>query len=349
MKTPKQSKKAAHFTGANRDEIGFLLMKGYSHRSIAAMLGKTHRAVDYEIRKNATNGVYDPEKAKLKAYAARKYSKYQGMKVREDEALENYVHEKMALDWSPEEISGRIRYVERRIKYASAKAIYKYVYSIYGRLLERFLRYRGKHRKSGNDAKSSGIKDRLFISERPKIIEKRRRFGDWEGDFIVSGKNGSGALLVLAERKTRYVIIRKLMGRDTHTVNAAIQEMTGGMLYVNSLTLDNDISFRRHKELSRMLNAPVFFCQPYHSWEKGSVENMNKWIRQYVPKRSDISKLTDEYIRFIEDRLNGRPRKCLKFRTPSEVMRRNHQFKAEVRVMLNTFANKKSRLAKLRG
>ena len=139
------------------------------------------------------------------------------------------------------------------------------------------------------------------------------------------------------------------MSRDTQTVNAMLQEMTGGMLYVNSLTLDNDISFRRHKELSQMLNAPVFFCQPYHSWEKGSVENMNKWIRQYVPKRSDISKLTDEYIRFIEDRLNGRPRKCLKFRTPLEVMKRNHQFKVEVRVMLNTFVNKKSRLAKLRG
>jgi IS30 family transposase len=312
MKTPKQNKKSAHFTCADRDEIGFLLKKGYSHRAVALMLGKTHGAVDYEIRENATNGVYDPRKAKFKAYVARKYSKYQGMKVRENETLENYVHEKMAADWSPEEISGRIRYVERRIKYASAKAIYKYVYSVYGRLLEKFLRYRGKHRKSGSDAKGSGIKDRVFISERPKIIEKRRRFGDWEGDFIVSGKNGTGALLVLVERKTRYVIIRKLMSRDTRTVNTAIQEMTGGMLCVNSLTLDNDISFRRHRELSRTLNAPVFFCQPYHSWEKGSVENMNKWIRQYVPKKSDISKLTEEYIRFVEERLNGRPRKCLK-------------------------------------
>jgi IS30 family transposase len=349
MKTPNQKEKSAHFTGANRDEIGFLLRKGYSHRAIAAMLGKTHGAVDYEVRKNATNGIYDPRKAKLKAYVSRKYSKYQGMKVREDETLENYVHEKMAVDWSPEEISGRIKYVERRINYASAKAIYKYVYSVYGRLLERFLRYRGKRRKSGNDARCSGIKDRVFISERPKLIEKRRRFGDWEGDFIVAGKDGAGALLVLVERKTRYVIIRKLMSRDTLTVNAMLQEMTGGMLYVNSLTLDNDISFRRHKELSRMLNAPVFFCQPYHSWEKGSVENMNKWIRQYVPKKSDIAKLSDEYIRFIEDRLNGRPRKCLKFRTPLEVMERNHQFKSEVRVMLNTFVNKKSQVAKLRG
>ena len=348
MKTPKQNKKSAHFTNADRDEIGFLLKKGYSHRAIATMLCKTHGAMDYEVKENSTNGVYDPEKAKHKAYVARKYSKYQGMKVRENEILENYVHAKLALDWSPEEISGRIKYVEKQVKYASAKAIYKYVYSIWGRLLEKFLRYRGKHRKSEHGA-ASGLEDRTFIQDRPKIIGERRRFGDWEGDFIVSGKNGSGALLVLVERKTRYVIIRKLMSRDTQTVNATIQEMTGGMLFVNSLTIDNDISFRRHKELSRMLGAPVFFCQPYYSWEKGSVENMNKWIRQYVPKRTDISKLTDDNVRFIEDRLNNRPRKCLRFRTPLEVMKRNHQFKGEVCVMLNMFVNKKSPVAKLRG
>lgn len=334
MKTPKQNKKSAHFTGADRDEIGYLLGKGYSARAISEMLDKAHDAVGYEIRENSTNGIYDPKKAKQKAYVARKYSKYQGMKIRENDDLENYVREKMEIDWSPEEISGRIKYVERRIKYASAKAIYKYVYSVYGRLLEKFLRYRGK-RKKNSDTKATGITDRVFIQDRPKIIEKRRRFGDWEGDFIVSGKNGSGALLVLVERRTRYVIIRKLLIRDTQTVNAAIQAMTGGMLYVNSLTLDNDISFRRHKDLSQMLNAPVFFCQPYHSWEKGTVENMNKWIRQYVPKRTDISKLTADHIRLTENRLNGRPRKCLKFRTPLEAMKRNHQFKNEVRVMMN--------------
>ena len=349
MKTPKQNKKSSHIKKADRSEIEILLARKYSYRAISFAPGKAHDAVGREVRENSVNGIYNAAKANLKAYARRKYSKYQGMKVREDETLESYVNEKLAQDWSPEEISGRIKYVERRIKYASAKAIYKYVYSAYGRLLERFLRYRGKHRKSGNNAKGSGLKDRVFISERPKLIEKRRRFGDWEGDFIVSGKNGSGALLVLVERRTRYVIIRKLMSRDTQTVNAAIREMTGGMLYVNSLTLDNDISFRRHKELSRMLGAPVFFCQPYHSWEKGSVENMNKWIRQYVPKRTDISKLTGDYIRFIESRLNNRPRKCLKFRTPLEVMKRNHQFKSEVRVMLNMFVNKNSQVAELRG
>lgn len=348
MKTPKKENRSTHITKADRSEIEILLAKKFSKREISLELGKAHDAVGYEIRENSVNGIYNAVKANLKAYTARKYSKYQGMKVREDDELEKYVQEKMHLDWSPEEISGRIKFIDKRIKYASPKAIYKYVYSAFGRLLEKFLRYKGKWRKGGSRQKVTELKDRVFIKNRPKIIEKRRRFGDWEGDFIVSGKNDSGVLLVLVERKTRYVIIRKLLSRDTQSVNQAIYEMTGGMVCFNSLTIDNDISFRRHAELSRMMGAPVYFCQPYHSWEKGSVENMNKWIRQYVPKRSDISKLTDEYIDFIEERLNNRPRKCLKFRTPFEVMERNHQFKNEVYIM-SVIVNKNSQVAELRG
>jgi IS30 family transposase len=348
MKTPKKEKITMHITKADRSEIEILLARKYSQRKISLELGKAHDAVGYEVRENSVNGIYNAIKANLKAYAARKYSKYQGMKVRENDELESYVKQKMRLDWSPEEISGRIKFVDKKIKYASPKAIYKYVYGAFGCLLEKFLRYKGKKKRGGRQ-RATELKDRVFIQNRPKIIEKRRRYGDWEGDFIVSGKNGSGVLLVLVERKTRYVIIRKLMSRDTQTVNQAIYEMTGGMICFNSLTIDNDISFRRHVELSRMLGAPVYFCQPYHSWEKGSVENMNKWIRQYVPKRSDISKLTDEYICFIQERLNGRPRKCLKFRTPLEVMKKNHQFKKEVVLISKIAVNKNSRVAELRG
>jgi Transposase and inactivated derivatives, IS30 family len=349
MKKQKQAKNTCHITKADRSEIEILLARNYSSRKISLALGKAHDAVGYEIRNNSVNGIYNAQKAHRKAYARRKYSKYQGMKVREDKQLEEYVHEKLALDWSPEEISGRIKHIEKRIKYASASAIYKYVYSVHGRWLERFLRYKNKRKKGGNRSKVTGLKDRIFIQDRPKIIGKRRRFGDWEGDFIVSGKNGSGALLVLVERKTRYVIIRRLLSRDTTAVNAAILEMTGGMLYVNSLTIDNDISFQKHKQLSKSLGAPVFFCQPYHSWEKGAVENMNKWIRQYAPKKTDISQLTDGYIEFVENRLNNRPRKCLKFRTPFEVMKRNKQFKSEVCAMLKINVNKNSPVAELRG
>lgn len=121
--------------------------------------------------------------------------------------------------------------------------------------------------------------------------------------------------------------MRRLISRDTATVNQAVHEMTGGMMRLNSLTLDNDISFRKHKELSAVLRSPIYFCHPYHSWEKGGVENMNKLIRRYIPKRTDISKLSDEFVKKIQDKFNHRPRKCLNFKTPDEVMMENGQFK----------------------
>ena len=173
----------------------------------------------------------------------------------------------------------------------------------------------------------TALQNRVFIDQRPEHINKREDFGDWEGDFIVSGKDGSGALLVLYERKAEYVAMRKLSSRDTETVNNAIYETTGGMFFLNSLTSDNDISFKKHEELSKLLGAPVYFCFPYHSWEKGGVENMNKLIRRYIPKRTDISKLNDEFIKQIQDKFNNRPRKCLNFKTPYEVMEENKQFK----------------------
>ena len=119
------------------------------------------------------------------------------------------------------------------------------------------------------------MKDRVFIDERPKIIEKKRRFGDWEGNFIVSGKSGKGALVILYERRTMHTVIEKLEARDCKTISRCLREMINGFVCFNSLTVDNDISFTKHQELSRILGCPIYFCHPHHSWEKGGVENMN--------------------------------------------------------------------------
>jgi IS30 family transposase len=203
----------------------------------------------------------------------------------------------------------------------------QFVYSVYGRPLEQHLRYKGKKRKRSKKQKVAQLENRIFIDERPKIVGKRQRFGDWEGDFIVSGKSGKGMLIVLYERKAMYVVIKKLMSRSCSVVNHHVKEITGGFVCFNSLTIDNDISFRKHEELSELLGASIYFCHPYHSWEKGGVENINKLIRQYIPKGSDISKYSDNYIREIETKLNNRPRKSLKYKTPLEVMLKNNQFK----------------------
>lgn len=318
-----------HTTKTERMEIALLKGKGYSLRNIAKMLGRSPNTISEEVKFNSVNEQYDPEKANHKAYTNRKYSKYQGMKIVSNRQLEDYVKEKIQLDWSPEQIAGRIKKVDKHIKYASYQAIYKYIYSIYGRQIERYLRYKGangkKYKKGGKN--TDKLQDREFIDNRPKIINKRQRFGDWEGDFIVSGKNGKGALLVLRERKARYTIIQRVESRNTDVINEYIHQLTGGLVCFNSLTIDNDISFKRHKRLSALLGCPVYFCHPYHSWEKGGIENENKLIRQYVPKRSDISQYADEQIQEIQDKLNSRPRKRLNYKTPLEVMLKNKQFK----------------------
>ena len=322
-----KKKKYKHIKQSERLEIALLKAKGFSQRDIARSLGRSPNSVSREIKLNSVNGTYDPRKAQHKVYVKRKYSKYQGMKVVEDKNLKDYIENKLKQDWSPEEISGRIKNYDQDIKYVGFKGIYKYIYTVYGRLLEKCLRYRGRKRKGGNREKVTELKNRVFIEKRPEIISNRERFGDWEGDFIVSNKTGKGALLVLYERKAMYAVIKKIMSRKCDVINQGLYELTGGLVCFNSLTIDNDLSFRKHEELSELLGAPVYFCRPYHAWEKGGVENINKLIRQYIPKGSDISKVGTEYIREIETKLNARPRKGLGYKTPLEVMMENRQFK----------------------
>ena len=281
--------KYSHIKKAERLEIAILLKKKYSIRDIGDVLEKNPASISREIKRNSVNGIYDPHNAHHKAYVKRKYSKHQGMKIAGNTQLRSYVEDNIKEDWSPEEIAGRLKEIDKDIKYASRQAIYKFIHSVYGRQLEKHLRYQGKKGKQGRP-KVGQLENRTFIEERPEIVGKKQRFGDWEGDFIVSGKKGKGALIVLYERKTMYVIIKKIESRKCDIVNQYIQEMTGGLVCFNSLTIDNDISFQKHEELSESLKTLIYFCRPYHSWEKGGVENMNKLIRQYVPKASKYGK-----------------------------------------------------------
>lgn len=322
----KIQKEYEHIKKAERIEIALLLKKGYSYGDIAGVLERNKSSISREVKENSVNGVYDAEMANHKAEVNRLYSKYQGMKIVGRNDLRNYVDDKLFLDWSPEQISGRLKEIDTSLPYASFRVIYKYIDSSYGRLLERQLRYKGKQRKGKPRTKVAQLEDRIFIDKRPKIVANKGRFGDWEGDFIVSGKSGHGVLLVLHERKSRFALVKRIDRPNAELVHRYIFELTGGYI-LNTLTLDNDLVFRKHKELSKILGAPVYFCHPYHSWEKGGVENTNKLIRQYVPKSSDISKYSDEYIQIIQNKLNSRPRKCLQYKTPYETMELNKQFK----------------------
>lgn len=315
MKNNKEE--SAHFGYEERVKIEVLLEEGCGVRQISRILSRGKSSVSEEIRRNSVKGIYSARKAEAKSRHRRWRANRQHMKIPLDRELRRYVEEKLRRYWSPEGIAGRLTHVERGLPSLGKDAVYAYVDSPYGRGLERYLWYRGKKRKP--HAGRSGIDDRTFIDERPKSVEKRRFFGDWEADFVVSGKKGRGALLVLVERKSRYVVILKLADRRVATINFVLDRLLGARLHVRSVTIDNDVCFRHHEEMSRILRAPVFFCHPYHSWEKGQVEKMNQLIRRFIPKGANIAKVSAKKIAWVEEILNNRPYKCLGFYTPAEV------------------------------
>jgi len=161
---------------------------------------------------------------------------------------------------------------------------------------------------------------KAYTDERLRYTGTRKRFGDMEVDFVVSGKGGSGILLVVVDRKSRLVFLRLLRVVKIEYVHDALLSIQKKYPTIKSITLDNDILFRKHKELASLLGVPLYFCHPYHSWEKGTVENANKYIRRDIPKGRDLSKYSDEYIQSLEDKLNRRSMKCLNYKTPTEVL-----------------------------
>lgn len=294
------------------------MKKKKSLRFIATSLGRSLSAVSDEIRLNSTNGKYDAKKAEAKARLRRQNSKLQCMKVAMDKDLKNFVVGNILDDQSPEGISGRLKEVRIDLPYVSTKAIYKFVWSTHGRQIEKHLYSRAVHKKGGlkRDTPVS-IDGRTMIDDRPKGVDSREEFGHYEGDFIESGKDGTGSLLVLVERKTRYPFLRYLEDRTTESVNQAVREMLGESP-IESLTIDNDISFQKHKELSKLIEAEIYFCHPQSPHEKGTIENRNKAIRRYVKKRCDLSKLPKETFSFVEEKLRNKYMKCLSFKTPKE-------------------------------
>lgn len=307
-----------HLDLRERRRIEKYLKAGKKLHFIADKLDRSISSISDEVKRGSMKGVYDAEKADHKAYVARKQSKIQCLKVAMDPELKKFVVKGMEEDQSPEGISGRLKYVEKSLQYASIKAVYKFVKSPHGRSIERHLYSKAVKKKGGRKRDTPiSIDGRTMIDRRPKRVEKRVEFGHFEGDFIESGKDGKGSLLVLVERKTRYPFLRYLDDRSTQSVNAAVDDLLFG-LPVKSLTLDNDISFQKHEELSELLNAMIFFCHPQSPHEKGTIENRNKAIRRYVKKRSDLSSFGGKYFKGVESKLRSRYMKCLNFKTPRE-------------------------------
>jgi IS30 family transposase len=312
-----------HITKSERLEIAILINKEYSLRDIAKTLNRSSSSISTEVRNNSTHRIYDPHKAHAKARKKRSCSKAHGKKINANQELERYIVDKLKQDWNPDEISGRMK-LDNELFYASKTAIYDWLYSMYGQRYCCYLashRFRPKRRRK-KKTKRAMIPNRVGIEHRSRVINQRLEYGHYEGDTIVSGKKSrsKSALTVVSERKARYVSIRKIENLKPDTFNSSINNILDKQK-IKSLTLDNGLENRYWEQLSIQY---IYFCATYSSYQKGGVENINRMIRRYIPKGSDISKYSHKFIKKIEDILNNKPRKCLGYKTPLEVMEENN-------------------------
>lgn len=283
-------------------------------REIGFALKKSHSSVIRELNRNKVDGIYDPGKAEHKSHVKRMYSKYQGMKVREYPELEKYIHEKIRLSWSPEEVSGRWKLEHPKEISISPKGIYKYLETLFGEGLKKFLPYRKyvKGRRKMSLLRKNILQNRTFVDQRPQKINLRKRLGDFEADTLGKPQRFKETIAGMVDRKSRYFLAKKIPSLKV-TIEA-FQELLHNY-EAHSLTLDNGFENSRYQELG----IRTYFCHPYAAWEKGSVENTFQRLRRHIPKKANLASYSDEEISAIVERMNSTPRKCLKFLTPKEV------------------------------
>lgn len=301
-------------TQEQRYQIYALLKMEHSQSEIAKAIGVHRATVCRELKRNCGKRGYRAQQAHQFAQTRRKKVK---TRIRaEDWAL---VEENLRQDWSPEQISGRMQKAGIRI---SHEHIYQYVYADkrVGGSLWTHLRCQKKRRKRAGGRDRRGIiPGRVSIEQRPKVAEKRARLGDWEGDTII-GQRHKGALLTMVDRKSGYTLIGKLTRCEAQQVVEQSAELLNPMPYVETLTVDNGKEFAGHARISAQTGAVVYFAHPYASWERGTNENTNGLIRQYLPKKRRLDDVAEHELAEIMLRLNHRPRKRLEYQTPHEVL-----------------------------
>lgn len=250
------------------------------------------------------------------------------MRIAEHRELKKYVDENLCDDQSPEAIAGRIVKREKHLPEVSKNSIRRYIKSVHGRRVEYHrIQQRRKRKRGRKRPKLTKLNDRVFIDKRPKYIQDRRYVGDAEADFVVSGKTGQGIILSLTDRRIRISFLEQITEVTISNVHRAFQKIKDRFSELKSISTDNDILLRKHKELENLLNVKIYFCHPYHSWEKGTIENTNKYVRKDIPKGSDISRYSKRFIRKLEEKLNRRYMKILKYKTPQEMLNEHRKRK----------------------
>lgn len=305
-------------TYEDRCQIYALSKGGTSQESIASVLGVSQSTVSRELRRNRGQRGYRFKQAEAKAQARqairRKPRKLTASVRRKVEAKLRQMR------WSPEQISGWLR--DQGIK-LSHERIYQMIWQDKrdGGNLWRSLRRRGKryNKRAGKNAGRGLIPNRIDISDRPAIVAHKARLGDWEGDTVASAGH-KGGLLTLVERKSLLTKISKLRRSTARaTQKATVRRLKPIGNFVHTITFDNGKEFAAHQGIAHALTAKIFFATPYHAWERGLNENTNGLIRDFFPKGTDFSTISNAEVAKVERLLNARPRKSLGFRSPQEV------------------------------
>jgi IS30 family transposase len=327
IRPPERRRRAVALSLAEREEISRALVTGESIRSVAARLGRAPSTVSRELKRNGGPEGYRATQADSAAWDRALRPKH--CKLAENRALARVVADKLRLLWSPEQIAGWLKhtYPCDESHHVSHETIYRSLFvqargALKKELLEHLRRTRGMRRSRHYTQKTAihgQIVDAVSISERPASVEDRAVPGHWEGDLVFG--SGNSQIATLVERQTRYVMLVKVAKKDTETVVNALIKNARKLpqeLY-KSLTWDRGKEMAAHKRFTMATDIQVFFCDPQSPWQRGSNENTNGLLRQYMPKGIDISGYSQLQLNAIARQLNERPRKTLGFQTPAEM------------------------------
>lgn len=318
----KQRRSYKHLKVDEREEIAIGLEQGKSITLIASKIGRNKGTISREVRRNRStiyNCCYRGNRAQWRSDERSRRSHVRGRLSFE---VKLYVEKHLKDGWAPEEIAGRLPMDILGYK-TNHESIYQWIY-IERRDLIRYLpRHHNKRHKRAlyrKDRTKGKIIGRVDISQRPKDIESREDAGHWEADTVVSRKSHA-CVAVFTERKSRKYIAILMPNKSAEAMRdatiTALGTLPKGM--VKTITFDNGTENALHLEIGKVLNAKTYFCKPYHSWEKGSIENRNGRLRRFYPKRTNWLLIKDKKLRRVVDKINNTPMKCLDWRTPNEV------------------------------
>lgn len=306
----------SQLTSEQRYQIYALLKTEHSQTQIAEIVDVHKSTISRELKRNTGGRGYRPIQAHRKALERREEKVRFGI----NELTWRRVEQLLREYWSPEQIS--LWLIETDEARASHESIYQYIYwdKQCGGNLYTYLRCKKQRRKRyGAYDRRGKLKNQVSIDVRPVIVEDREREGDWEVDTII-GKNHKQALVSMTERVHRLTYLYKVQTKDAESVEQAIvRTLRSKGLPVLTITADNGREFGNHENIARELNADFYFANPYCSWERGANENSNGLVRQFFPKGTDFTTITQQDLRRVERRLNNRPRKCLDMKTPNQV------------------------------